>query len=86
MRSKVSLRRHGRSSYRVSIHDISPYGCKIEFVERPELDERLWVKFEGLEALEGAVCWAEGFVAGVEFNRPIHSAVFERLLATLRNH
>ena len=43
-----------------------------------------WVKVEGLEALEASVCWVEDFSAGIEFARPIHSAVFEMLVSRLR--
>ena len=54
------------------VFDASPDGCKIEFVERPDLGEALWVKFEGMELLEARVRWTEGFTAGVEFkNRSI---------------
>jgi hypothetical protein len=81
---EVSLRRPGQHHYRVRVYDASPLGCKLEFVERPSLDEHVWVKFEGLEALEALVCWVEGFAVGVEFVRPIHSAVFDALVARLR--
>jgi len=74
------LRRHAQPNYRVRVYDASPHGCKLEFVERPRLDELVWVKFEGLEALGAFVCWVEGFVVGVEFQKPIHPAVFESLI------
>jgi hypothetical protein len=79
----VSLRRSAQLNYRVRAFDASPYGCKVEFVERPELEERVWVKFEGLDAIEGLVVWVEGFIAGVEFVRPMHQAVFEGLVPRL---
>jgi hypothetical protein len=60
------------------------YGCKLEFVERPELAERVWVKFEGLDAIEGQVCWIDGFVVGIEFVRPMYAAVFDALVPRLR--
>jgi len=82
--AEVSLRRSVQLGYRVRAYDASPYGCKLEFVERPELGERVWVKFEGMDALEGLVCWVDGFVAGVEFVRPIHPAVFDALVPRLR--
>jgi hypothetical protein len=82
--AEVALRRSGQHNYQVRVHDASPYGCRIEFVERPSLDERVWVKFEGLQAIEGMVCWVEGFVVGVEFVNPIHPAVFDRLIAVSR--
>ena len=81
--AEVSLRRSGHSNYRANVHDVSQEGCKVEFVERPMLDETVWVKFEGLEALEAMVCWVDGFAAGLEFQRPVHPAVFEVLLKKL---
>lgn len=63
----------------MSVFDLSPEGCKIEFVERPGLGERVWVKFDNLEALEGSVRWVAGHVGGVQFERPLHAAVFDRL-------
>jgi hypothetical protein len=80
---QVSLRRSGAINYSVRVYDVSPYGSKIEFVERPRLDERVWVKFEGLNAIEAIVCWIDGHVAGVEFVRPIHPAVFDALVQKL---
>jgi PilZ domain-containing protein len=84
LNAEISLRRPGRPHYRVRVYDASLHGCKVEFVERPSLDEHVWLKFEGLDAIEGLVCWIDGFVAGIEFVRPIHPAVFERLVPTLR--
>jgi len=68
----------------VKIVDISPQGCKAEFVERPNLDELVWVKFDGLQSLEAVVCWTRGFEVGLEFERPIHPAVFEMLVERLK--
>ena len=81
--AEVILRRAGQPNYRVRVFDGSLDGCKLEFVERPNLDERVWVKFEGMEALEASVCWIEDFTVGVEFQKPIHPAVFETLLKRL---
>lgn len=82
--AQIALRRTGQLDYRVRVFDASQHGCKVEFVERPQLDERVWVKFEGIEAIEGLVRWIDGFVAGVDFVRPIHAAVFETLVPKLR--
>ncbi len=80
----VSLRRSGQNTYRVRVYDVSPHGCKLEFVERPNPDEHVWVKFEGLDSIECEVCRVEGFVVGVEFVQPMHPAVFDALVARLR--
>ena len=82
--AEVSLRRSGHHNYKVRVYDASPHGCRIEFVERPSLDERVWIRFEGLEGIEAQVCWVDGFVAGVEFVKPIHQAVFDRLVGGIR--
>ena len=81
--AEVALRRSGALNYRVRVFDASPTGCKLEFVERPMLEERVWVKFEGLDAIEGAVCWVTGNTVGIEYTRPMYQAVFEALVARL---
>ena len=81
--AEISLRRAGQHSYRVRIFDVSAEGCKAEFVERPQMDEHVWVKFEGLDALDAIVCWVHGFEVGLEFEHPIHPAVFEMLVSRL---
>ena len=82
--AEVSLRRHGHHNYRVSIFDASAHGCKVEFVERPAVEECLWVRFEGLEPIEARVCWLDGRSAGLEFSKPIHPAVFDLVAERLR--
>jgi hypothetical protein len=79
----VKLRRRGHHNFTVQVFDLSREGCKLEFLERPQLDESVWVKFEGLEILEATVCWIEDRFVGVEFRRPIHGAVFDHLLSRL---
>jgi len=51
----VSLRRSGQLNYRVRVYDASLHGCRLEFVERPAVDEQLWVRFDGLQPLEAEV-------------------------------
>jgi hypothetical protein len=41
--------------------------------------ERVWVKFDSLVAVEGYVRRVEGHVGGVEFERPLYDAVFQKL-------
>jgi hypothetical protein len=82
--AQVLLRRSGRNNYHVQTLDLSPSGCRINFVDRPTMGERHWIKFEGMEALEGEVRWVDGFCAGLGFVRPIYPAVFELLLARIK--
>ena len=81
---EVQLRRSGQHNYVVHVFDLSREGCRVEFVERPRLDETVWVKFKDFEALEATICWTEGFCAGVEFVHPIHPAVFKLMVERVR--
>lgn len=81
--AEVLLRRTAHSGYVVAVFDLSPMGCRCEFVERPTIGERVWVKFHRLEALESEVRWIEGADAGLQFRKPIHPAVFDMLLQWL---
>lgn len=82
IKAEASLRRQGRR-YRVSTLDVTRFGCRCEFVERPAVYERLWIKFDRLDAIEATVCWIEGSSLGLMYLHPIHPAVFEMLLARL---
>lgn len=81
----LSLRRAGRASYGARMFDCAPTGCKVEFVERPKVDEVLWVKFDKMDAIEAKVRWVDGYYGGLEFIRPIYPAVFQMLLVRLRD-
>ena len=79
----VTLRRVGQRHYQVRVADLSPEGCKVDLVERPRIGEHMHLKFEGLEVIVGEVCWVEGFVAGLRFEKPIYRSVFDLLLERL---
>jgi hypothetical protein len=83
IRAMAKLRRRGHHNFTVQVYDLSPEGCKLEFMERPELEETVWIKFEALELLQAKVCWVQDLCVGVEFERPLHPAVFETLATRL---
>lgn len=78
---QATMQRHGQNKYSVSVSDMSPEGCKVEFVDRPSVGERVHMRFQGLHSLEGEVRWIVGNDAGVSFDRPIHPAVFDQIIA-----
>ena len=82
--AEVTLRRRGRHNYVVKLFDVSSHGCKVEFVERPAVEEAVWIKFQGMEPLESRVCWVDGRNAGLQFARPIHPAVFDLVAERLQ--
>jgi hypothetical protein len=79
----VSLRRDGGSNYRVKLFNLSSTGCKVEMIERLRLAEGVWIKFEGLESQHATVTWVEPPAAGLQFDRAMHSAVFDSLVRRL---
>jgi hypothetical protein len=83
VRGALSLRRSGRLSFRVCTFDVTRFGCMCEFVERPKIYERVWVKFDRLETIEAVVCWLEESRLGLMFKNPLHPAVFDMLLDRL---
>lgn len=82
--AEVMMRRAGKGQFQVRVYDVSPDGCKAEFVDRPDLHELLWIRFPGMEALEASVRWIAGPNAGLAFVRPIHQAVFDLMVARLQ--
>jgi hypothetical protein len=74
------LRRPGRRAHMTTASDLSPHGCKCEFIDRPSISDLMWIKFDCLEALQCKVSWVEGSSVGLQFIRPLHEAVFEMLM------
>lgn len=81
--AEVKLRRSGELSFLVHAYDLSEHGCKIEFIERPRLDELVWVKFPGLESIESSVKWVGKYVLGLKFTKSIDPRVLQVLLQQL---
>jgi hypothetical protein len=81
---EIGLRAAGKNPYRVRVHDLSTDGCKVELVELPRVGDQMRVKFDGLEMIEAEVCWVEGYMAGLKFDRQLHPAVLDLLIARLR--
>ena len=78
------LRRSSRNAFSVRVFDMTPSGCRCEFVDRPGVYERVWIKLEGLAPIEARVCWVEQSMAGLAYKNPLHPAVFEMLVDRVR--
>ena len=84
LQADIDFRRTGEHRWRVNIHDISPQGCRVELPVRVESDDKIWITLPGLEAIQGRVCWVKEWVAGVEFDHPLHPAVFDMVEQRMR--
>ena len=79
----VALRKPGKPNFRARLFDVSPEGCKVEFIDRPNVGDCVWIKLGSFENLEAEVCWVEGSNMGLNFVKRFHPAVFELLMERL---
>lgn len=81
---EVPLRKAGYHSGQAELADISSSGARVIAAERLVEGETVWLRFPGLEAIPARVAWTQEWTAGLEFQRPLHPAVLDMLLARLR--
>jgi len=74
------LRRSGCRSRMVDAKDVSMHGCCLQLTDLLIINDMVWVKLPGLEALEAKVRWTKDFTCGVNFTHSIHPSVFDLLL------
>lgn len=81
--ANVDFRRPREHNYVVRLHDLTAQGCRIDLPEHVSNPDRVWVTLPGLESQASIVRWESDWVAGVEFQRPMHPAVFDHMAAKL---
>jgi PilZ domain len=76
----AAVYRAGIERRNISLWDISCNGCRI-FVSGLTMrqGQRVVLKPEGMEAMDGTIRWAGDEFAGVQFDRPLHPAVVDHL-------
>lgn len=81
--AEIGMRRMGSFSFQVVVEDVSVGGCKAELVEFVDVNDHVIIRFPGIEPFSAKVSWADTHHAGIDFERPLHPAVFEQLLSRL---
>lgn len=72
---------HGMSP-QVWLTDLSPLGCQLVIrAGTLRADQHVVIKPKGMEGIPGTVKWVIDLKAGIEFDRPLHEAVVDHLLA-----
>ena len=79
LEAEVSIRRAAEKPRTAQLRDLSSHGCSVELASKVNLDEIVWVKFPGIEARRGFVCWVKEYTCGIEFDPPLHPAVMDML-------
>jgi hypothetical protein len=83
LHANVDFRRKRETRYTIDMHDLTPQGCRIAPPERVDRGELVWVQLPSLESLAAHVKWTNKWQSGVEFERPMHPAVYDMMTARL---
>jgi hypothetical protein len=81
LRLTATMRDGTRSRVRVRVIDMSTHGCRIECSSSVEDDSWIWLGIAGLENQFCRVAWHCQEFIGLEFEKPLSEAVFDKLLA-----
>lgn len=81
--ANVGFRRPREMHYSITMHDLTPQGCRVACPERLDKGDLVWVQLPSLESLPAWVRWTQKAQSGVEFDRPMHRAVFEMMAERL---
>jgi hypothetical protein len=77
----ATMREGSRSKVQVRIIDVSTHGCRIECSSAVPVDANVWLSIPGLENQYCRIVWHCQEFVGVEFEKPLAQAVFDKLLA-----
>jgi len=81
LRLTATMRDGTRSRVRVRVIDMSTHGCRIECSSTVEDDSWIWLGIAGLETQYCRVVWHCQEFVGLQFEKPLSEAVFEKLLS-----
>ena len=81
LRLNATMRDGTKSRVRARVIDMSTNGCRIECTTQVDDDSWVWLSIAGLETQFCRVVWHCQEFIGLEFERPLSDAVFEKLLA-----
>ncbi|MCW1382839.1 hypothetical protein OLX02_08380 [Novosphingobium sp. KCTC 2891] len=65
----------------VMLKDLTPYGARVDGLEKQRIGEPLTLLIPGLQAKTAYVVWSEPMASGLEFDHPLHQAVFDALVS-----
>jgi hypothetical protein len=81
LRLTATMRDGTRSRVKARVIDMSTHGCRIECTTTVEDDSWVWLGIAGLENQFCRVAWHCQEFIGLEFEKPLSEAVFDKLLA-----
>ena len=79
LNATVQLRK-GHVRAIVKIVDISTHGVRIAAIHQLRVGDTCWIRVPNLEPQQAKVVWADEFIVGCSFARPLHPSVLESIL------
>lgn len=76
----ATIRDGNQTKAKARVIDMSTHGCRVECSTAVSDDNWIWLGIAGLETQHCRVVWHCHEFAGLEFEKPLSEAVFERLL------
>ncbi len=74
------LRSSGTNRVKVALRDISEIGFCCEYASELRIGDKMWLKFDNLEAMDVVVVRRDGYYYGMSFVRPLHVSTLEFLV------
>jgi hypothetical protein len=78
----AGLRQRGASGVSVQVMDLSTHGFRVATHLELPIGTDVWLRLPKLEACHATVMWAQGHYVGCAFERPLHPAVLDMIVAT----
>jgi hypothetical protein len=76
----ATMREGSRTKVQVRVIDISTHGCRVECTSAVPVDACVWLSIPSLENQYCRVVWHCQEFVGLEFEKPLSAAVFDKLL------
>ncbi len=64
----------------IMLKDMTPFGARVEGLSDVRMGDAITLLLPGLQPKLSTVVWQDGSSAGVEFDHPLHGAVFKELV------
>lgn len=80
----VRIRRAGEPWFQSRVADLSVTGFRLQSFMKLAIGSELWVMLPGFEARRARVQWTRGHEAGCLFERALHPAILDHIVAVDR--
>jgi hypothetical protein len=81
----AGLRQRGATGVSVQVMDLSTHGFRVATHLELNVGTDVWLRLPRLEACHATVMWVQGHYVGCSFERPLHPAVLDMIVASSRS-